>query len=180
MPGEGREKRWSWEEGFQILLSNGRLLLQKSLRAGGSTLWFRGKGCLAQHSHVLLCGRQGLVDPVHAAGRVAGIPGDQDQMAHGEQQGGGPTKGRGRVVKVRVKARPTIPSHASHPLLAFRWVDFIRMHLYIHLASLFADVCCQALFSLLFMGLPTLVCSSGRICTEIDFKKQKANRCSVT
>lgn len=51
---------------------------------------FWSQSRLAQNHHVIFGRVERLVDPVHAAGHVTGVAGDQHQVADGEQESSGP------------------------------------------------------------------------------------------
>lgn len=55
-----------------------------------AALWFGSQSRLTQNHHVILCRVERLVDPVHAAGHVTGVAGDQHQVADGEQESSSP------------------------------------------------------------------------------------------
>lgn len=51
------------------------------ISSGYASFWLRGQRRLAQNHHVIFGRMERLVDPVHAAGHVTGIAGNQDQVA---------------------------------------------------------------------------------------------------
>lgn len=46
-----------------------------------ASIRFRGQRCLTQNHHMIFSCVERLVDPVHTAGHVTGIAGDQNQVA---------------------------------------------------------------------------------------------------
>lgn len=67
---------------------NGLLSLYVSSRY--TSFWFRGQRCLTQNHHVIFGRVERLVDPVHTAGHVTGIAGDQHQVADWKEESSGP------------------------------------------------------------------------------------------
>lgn len=55
-----------------------------------ASIRLRGQRRLTQNHHVILSGVERLVDPVHAAGHVTGVAGDQHQVADGQEKSRGP------------------------------------------------------------------------------------------
>lgn len=56
-------------------------LLSLCISSRYASFRFRGQRCLAQNHHVIFGRVERLVDPVHAAGHVTGVAGDQHQVA---------------------------------------------------------------------------------------------------
>lgn len=69
-------------------------LLSLCISSRYAPLRFGGQSCLAQHHHVIFGCVERLVDPVQAAGHVAGVAGDQHQVADRQQERGSPEKQR--------------------------------------------------------------------------------------